>query len=112
MFQINTCALKDGTVLVSYIHPLTKRRTRKTFALATEAAEYKRKIESKFNGLHLQNYRDMTLEDLMILFLNERPATPFFKMKMHVIDFAETFGHLKVREMAPHLFRAWFDQVQ
>jgi hypothetical protein len=78
-FQITTCMLKDQTILASYIHPLTKKKVRKTFASGRQAQEYKTKIESQFNSTDINSYIDLNLEELMILFMNDKPfAINFF----------------------------------
>lgn len=104
--------LKDGTVLASYIHPLTKRKIRRTFATLIQANEYKAKIESDFDPRDLSKCHDMTLEELTILFLNERPKSTFFRMRLHLIDFIETFGSVRIRDLTSDMLRTWLDQVQ
>lgn len=111
-FQVNNYTLKDGTVLASYIHPLTRRKVRKTFATAIEANEYKTKIENKFNGIDLNSYRDLTLEELMILFFHEKPNSTFFKMRLHLVDFAETFGHYRIDSIRTDMLRTWLNHIQ
>lgn len=110
--QINTCMLKDGTMLASYIHPLTRRKIRRTFASVIQANDYKSKIENKFCAVDITSYGNMTLEELMILFLNEKPNSTFFRMRLHLIDFTETFGHLHIHNLTTDMLRAWLDQVQ
>ncbi|MGE0761877.1 MAG: tyrosine-type recombinase/integrase [Bdellovibrionales bacterium] len=110
--QVNTCMLKDGTMLASYTHPLTKRKVRRTFASVLQANEYKLKIENQFCAADLTSYCNMTLEELMVLFLSEKPTSTFFKLRMHLIDFTETFGHMFVYNITPDMLRNWLDQVQ
>lgn len=112
MIKISTCVLKDQTILASYIHPLTKRKIRKTFASSIAANDYKAKIENKFNAADITSYRDSTLEELMILFLHEKPNSTFFKMRLHLVDFTETFGHLRVYDLTTSMLRIWLDQIQ
>jgi integrase len=111
-FQVNTCSLKDGTILASYIHPLTKRKFRKTFSSAIQANEYKSKIENQFTGVDFTSYRDMNLEELMILFMHEKPNSTFFRMRLHIVDFTETFGHLPIHNITTDMLRNWLDQIQ
>lgn len=111
-FSITTCVLKDQTVLTSYIHPLTKKKVRKTFASGLQAQEYKIKIESQFNATDINSYLDLTLEELMILFMNDKPNSTFFKMRLHLVDFIETFGHLRIHEITTKMLRTWLDQIQ
>jgi site-specific recombinase XerC len=111
-FQVSTCVLKDRTILASYVHPLTKKKIRKTFASSIQADEYKSKIENAFCGGDTRSYLDLTLEELMILFMNDKPNSTFFKMRLHLVDFTETFGHLRVREITTKMLRAWLDQIQ
>lgn len=110
--QVNTCMLKDGTMLASYIHPLTKRKIRQTFASVIQASEFKAKIENELNALDISRSRNMTLEELTILFLNERPKSPFFRMRLHLIDFIETFGKVRIQDLNTEMLRSWLDQVQ
>ncbi|NJM09636.1 MAG: tyrosine-type recombinase/integrase [Bdellovibrionaceae bacterium] len=110
--QVNTCMLKDGTMLASYVHPLTKRKVRRTFASVLQVNEYKAKIENKFFAADLTSYGVMTLEELMIFLLNDRPNSTFFKMRLHLIDFTETFGHLPIHHLTTDMLRTWMDQVQ
>jgi integrase/recombinase XerD len=111
-FQVSTCVLKDRTIVASYVHPLTKRKVRKTFASRYEADTYKAKIENRFTGCDLENYRDLMIEELMILFLQEKPNSTFFKMRLHLVDFTETFGHLQIQNLTTDALRTWLDQVQ
>lgn len=111
-FEVSANALKDGTILASYIHPLTRRRIRKTFASALQANDYKSRIESQFTSNCIETYRDLTVEELMILFLNERPGSTFFRMRLHVIDFTESFGHLRIHDLTADMLRAWLEQIQ
>ena len=111
-FYVNTCLLKDRTILVSFIHPLTKRKVRKTFASSIEASEYKQKIESKFTSNCVDGYRELTLEELMILFMHEKPNSTFFKMRLHLVDFTESFGHLRIDQLTPNTLRTWLEQIQ
>lgn len=111
-FQVNTFVMKDRSVLASYIHPLTKRKFRKTFGSAFEAEQFKAKIENKFGANDHQSYSEMTLEELMILFMHEKPNSTFFKMRLHLVDFIETFGHMKVYNITNDMLRIWLDQIQ
>jgi integrase len=111
-FKINTCTLRDETVLVSYVHPLTKRKVRKTFASSIQAGEYRVRVEQQFSASDIDRYRDLTLEELMILFMHEKPNSTFFKMRLHLVDFTETFGHLRIYEITTAMLRTWLDQVQ
>lgn len=99
-------------MLASYIHPLTKRKIRRTFASVNLANEYKSKIENRFGAADISSYGDMTLEELMILFLHEKPGSTFFRMRLHLIDFTETFGHMQVHGLTTDMLRTWLDQVQ
>jgi site-specific recombinase XerD len=109
---VTTCTLKDRSILASYIHPLTKRKVRKTFSSLFEADDYKKRIESKFAAGDVQSYRDLPLEELMILFMHEKPNSTFFKMRMHLVDFTETFGHLRIQNITTDMLRTWLDQIQ
>lgn len=99
-------------MLASYIHPLTKRKVRRTFASSLQANEYKAKIENRFSANNLATYREMALEELMILFMNQRPNSTFFRMRLHLVDFTETFGHLRIDQLTTDMLRTWLDQVQ
>jgi integrase len=110
--QITTCQLKDRTILASFVHPLTKRKVRKAFASQIEANQYRSRIENTFSGTDVESYRDLTLEEMMVLFMQDRPDSTFFKMRLHLVDFTETFGHLKMDEITTDLLRTWLDQIQ
>lgn len=110
--QVSTYSMKDGTILASYVHPITRRKVRKTFASVLQANDYKAKIENDLSAISLSNYHSMTLEELMILFRNERPKSTFFKMRLHLVDFTETFGQLRVDQLTVDMLRAWLDQIQ
>lgn len=112
VLQVNTCMLKDGTMLASYIHPLTKRKVRRSFPSVIQANEYKSKIENRFCSADLVGYGTLTIEELMILFLNEKPNSTFFKMRLHLIDFTETFGHIYIHNLTTDMLRTWLDQIQ
>lgn len=99
-------------MLASYIHPLTKRKIRQTFASVNQANEYKAKIENDLNAIEACGRRDMNLEDLTILFLKERPKSPFFRMRIHLVDFIETFGKVRIQDLTTEMLRTWLDQVQ
>ena len=111
-FHVITCTLKDQTILASYVHPLTKRKIRKTFASTIHANEYKMRIENKFSACNIDTYRDLPLEELMILFMHDKPNSTFFKMRMHLADFTETFGHLRLQDITTDMLRTWLDQIQ
>ena len=111
-FQVITCILKDKTILVSCVHPLTKRKMRKTFASIIEANEYRLTLESRFNIVNIQSYRGLTLEELTVLFMRENPNSTFFRIRLHLVDFTDTFGHLQIDQITPDMLRTWFDQVQ
>ncbi|MGE0761862.1 MAG: tyrosine-type recombinase/integrase [Bdellovibrionales bacterium] len=112
IIQASVCSLRDRTTLVSFIHPLTKRKVRKTFYSATEADEYKIKLEKRFSGTGINAYRELSIEDLIILFLREKPKNKFFKARLHVVDLIETFGHLRAEDMNSDMLRIWLDQIQ
>ncbi len=111
-FKSTRALSETGPFFVSYIHPLTRRKIRKTFASNIQANEYRGRIESQFTGVDITSYRDLTLEELMILFMHEKPNSTFFKMRLHLVDFTETFGHLRVHEITTDMLRGWLDQVQ
>lgn len=106
------CPLRDGNILVSYTHPLTKRKVRQTFASAMEADTYKMRLEQPQTCMQINGDSNLTLEELTLYFKQECPESPFFKMRLHLIDFIDTFGHMNIYELRSEMLRNWLDQIQ
>jgi hypothetical protein len=111
-FEVGIYPAKEKTFLASYLHPLTKRRIRAYFASKDEAGNYKRKIEAQFKRSNPDNFRSLSVEELLILFRHEQPKSDFAGAKMYVTDFVETFGHLKVDDLTTPALKLWLDQIQ
>lgn len=111
-FIVSIYPLKDKKFLASYVHPLSKRRVREHFDSRENANEYRQKIEAKFKRSIPDHYRDLTIEELLVLFMQDHPKSDFAKAKMHLIDFVETFGGFRLEDVTTDSLKAWLDQVQ
>jgi len=111
-FQVAVYPLKDKKFLTSFTNPLTKRKIRGTFESREAVQSYCASIEQKFGRRTADNYRDLTIEELIVIFTNEVPGNPFTRIKRHIIDFTETFGEYKVDEITADALKVWLDQIQ
>ncbi len=111
-FNVKIYPSKDNTFLATYLHPLSKDRVRKVFANRRDAEAYKNDVEEKFTLADAQDYRGLSVEDLVILFQNENPDSNFSCSKLHVRDFLETFGKSKVDALSSQDFKFWMDAIQ
>lgn len=111
-FKVNIYPIKDGTFLTSFTHPLSKRKVRKAFTSRSDAKEYKEEIEHKYKRKKKAHYIELTLEELIIIFIQERPGNAYTKVKTHIIDFVNTFGKYRVQDLTSDAFKVWLDQVQ
>jgi site-specific recombinase XerD len=111
-FLVNIYPVKDGTFLTSFLHPLSKRKVRKAFLNRDDAKFYKDEIEKQYKRKHKANYRELTLEELIIIFIQEKPGNVYAKAKIHIIDFVHTFGKYKIDEITSDAFSMWLEQVQ
>lgn len=111
-FIVSIYPSPGGTFLTSYMHPISKKRYREYFKSKTEAETYKNQIEEKFKRGRIKNYQDLYVEDLVVLYMQEYPKTPFSKMKRYTNDFAETFGQFKIEELNSGVLKTWLDQIQ
>ncbi len=102
----------DQTFTTSYQHPLTKRRIRMNFLNNEDAITYKKKIEKKFKRSNFSNFKDLTIEELLIYFMQEVSKNPFILKKSHLIDFIESFGHFRIDEVTTKALKNWLDQIQ
>jgi len=111
-FQVKIYPIKDGTLLTSFTHPLSKKKIRKAFINRDMARIYKEEMEQKYKRKQKAHYRELTLEELIIIFIDEKPGNAYTKMKTHIIDFVNTFGKYHVDELTCDAFKVWLDQVQ
>lgn len=111
-FKVNIYPIKDGTYLTSFTHPLSKRKVRKAFTSRSDAKTYRENIEHKFKRKRKAHYLELTIEELIIIFIQERPGNAYTKVKMHIIDFVNTFGKYRVQDLTSDAFKVWLDQVQ
>lgn len=106
-FQVGIYPLKDKTFLTTFIHPLTKRKVREHFSSRDGARDYSESIERKFKNPKIENFQEMTLEELIVYFMNERPKNNFVHCKSHLIDFIATFGQYKFDDLTTDALKAW-----
>ncbi len=111
-FKVFINAGRDETFTTSYQHPLTKRKIRMNFLSRDDASSYKKKVERKFKRSSFSNYSELTIEELLIYFMQETPSNPFSLRKTHLIDFIETFGDYNIYEITTKALRSWLDQIQ
>lgn len=112
-FTVNIYPVKTGMFFTSYVHPLTKKRVRKSFESKTEAQEHKYIIEERFRKTKFKNLMELNVGELLNLFILEVPNNPLSKYsKLHFADFAETFGDFKVEKMSSDALKVWLDQIQ
>ncbi len=112
-FQVNVYPLRDKNFLTSFVHPLTKRKVRQNFSSRLEAQEYSQQVEARFKRPKPENFRELTIEELVVYFMSERPQNNHFvRSKRHLFDFIETFGQFKIDDLTTDAFRVWLDQIQ
>jgi len=111
-FKVFINPSRDETFTTSYQHPLTKRKIRMSFLNKDDASAYKKKVEKKFKRNSFSNYGELSIEDLLIYFMQEVPRNPFSYRKTHLIDFIETFGEFGIYEITTKALRQWLDQIQ
>lgn len=111
-FKVNIYTIKDNNYLTSFIHPLTKRKMRQSFSSITEAQAFKKMTETKFKINSIEKYSNLTIEELIIFLLQEKPKGPFSKKNCHLIDFIETFGQFHIEDITTNSLKTWLDQIQ
>lgn len=111
-FTVSIFPARNKTFLVSYIHPLSKRRIREHFNTKDEASEYKHQTESKFRRTKSENFLELNVEELLVIFKQEKPNAQFNKSKSYIIDFVDTFGDYKVEDLNGDVLKAWLDQIK
>lgn len=111
-FTIAIYPSQNKTFLASFIHPISKKRVREYFKTKEEAITYKNQTEIKFKKSRIENYQELSLEDLLVFFLQENPKSDFRKAKRYLVDFIETFGSYKLDELTTDAIKAWLDLIQ
>lgn len=111
-FQVNIYPVKDGTFLTSFAHPLSKKKIRKGFASREEAKLHKEAMEKRYARKKGEHYRELNIEELVMIFNQEKPGNVFTRAKSHIISFVETFGELRIEQISPLAFKEWLDQIQ
>ena len=111
-FKVYIFPTPEKMFFTTFVHPLTKKKIRKNFKTKVEADEYKKQTEIKFRFNKVENYQELTIEELLVLFVNDRPKTPFTRRKSHLFDFIETFGEFKIDNLTTDTLKAWLDQIQ
>lgn len=112
-FTVHIYPVKAGYFLTTFIHPLTKSKVREHFKTKEEAKAYKEQIEHKFKRRRVENYRELNLEELLALYIQEKPKSEFNRSKrIHMSDFFATFGGLKLDEISTDNLKAWLEQIR
>jgi len=111
-FTVDVFPSRDKTFLATYLHPLTKRRIRNYFDSKDKVIAFKQMIETKFRKSNPAKYHDLPVEDLLIIFKNDRPKASFTKMVSLLTDFIETFGRFQIEDVTTEGLRLWLDQRQ
>ena len=110
-FRILT--LENSHYFTTFIHPLTKKRVRKTFLTKKEAEEYKKEIEYRFRYDRIKNYQDLTVIELLFLFVKDCPDSSFSRKKgVYLRDFIDTFGDFLLADLTSSLMKSWLNQIQ
>ena len=111
-FTVFIYPTREKTYLASYIHPISKKRVREYFKTKDEANSYKFQTESKFKKTRVENFQELTIEDLLVFFLQENPKSDFRKSKKYLVDFIETFGGYYLNELTVEPIKSWLDLIQ
>jgi integrase/recombinase XerD len=111
-FKVNIYPSKDQNFVTSFIHPLTKRKVRQSFLSSSEAQDFKKTTEEKFKNNKVKSYSSLSIEELIICFLQEKPNNSFSKKSCHLIDFIETFGQFGIEDITGDALKLWLDQIQ
>lgn len=101
-----------GGFVVSYIHPLTKRRVRTAFENRLAAEAHRGDLLQKFEQDLKENPGEMLTSDLMVRHLKDWPDTDLTRSPRILNDFCDTFGALRIKEISPEALRAWLNQLQ
>ena len=110
--EVRILPLTENQFLTTFEHPLTKKKVRQKFLTRKEAQEYKVEIEHQFKRGKVKNYRELTIEELLCLFMEDCPESPFSKKKVHLIDFVDTFGELLLDDLTTPMLRSWLNQIK
>lgn len=110
--KVRIMPLSDKQYLVSFAHPLTKKKERKKFFTRKEADNYKKEIEYQFRQKRVENYHSLSIEELVCLFMQDCPNSPFSKKKTHLIDFLETFGDFLLHDVTTPMLKSWLNQIK
>jgi len=111
-FKVRIMPLTDQQFLVSFMHPLTKKKERKKFLTRKEADNYKKEVEYQFRQKRVENYHSLNIEELVCLFIQDCPNSPFSKKKTHLIDFIETFGDFLLNDLTTPMLKSWLNQIK
>ena len=111
-FKVHIYPIKDGTFLTSFLHPLSKKKVRKAFTNRDHAKGYKEDIEKQYQRKKKSHYHDLTIEELIVIFIQEKPGNAYTRVKSHIIDFVDTFGKFHLNELTSDAFKVWLDQIQ
>lgn len=111
-FTVFIYPTQDKKFLASFIHPISKKRVREYFNTKAEASTYKHETELKFKKSKIENYQELSIEDLLVFFLQENPKSDFRKAKRYLVDFIETFGTYRLDELKVDPIKSWLDLIQ
>ena len=111
-FEVRIHEANEYLFLTSFTHPLIKKKVRKTFNKIGDAEKYKKEFEHKFSRKEASSYSGLTLEELLVIFINNEPDNPFVKSKTHLIDFFDTFREFQIEEISTSALKIWMDQVE
>jgi site-specific recombinase XerD len=112
-FVVAIYPTKAKVFLATYLHPLTNKRVRANFDSRDEALKYKAQIESQLKRITPNSYRDLPVEELLLLFQQEHPKSEFnTARRMYFADFFETFGQFKIDDLTTDALKTWLDQIQ
>ena len=111
--EFKILSLENSHYFTTFIHPLTKKRMRKTFLTKKEAEEYKKEVEYRFRYDRIKNYLDLTVTELLCLFVKDYPDSPFSRKKGgYLSDFIDTFGDFLLAELTSSVLKSWLNQIQ
>ena len=110
--EIKVYPTNNATFTVTHIDPFTQRRIRDQFDTKIEAEVFRDKLVKKYNQKLKDEPLEMLISELLIQFLRENTKTELNHSKTLLIDFSDTFGSLKLKNLTTDSLRLWMAQLQ
>ena len=90
--EVRILPLTENQFLTTFEHPLTKKKVRQKFLTRKEAQEYKVEIEHQFRRGKVKNYRELTIEELLCLFMEDCLFMKDYQNRRESVQSFASFG--------------------